>query len=47
MRNVAYVFIALGITFIAIGASGQRPLLYIGIAFLVIGFLRLLRMRGR
>ncbi len=45
MRKFAYVFLIIGLAFIALGASGQRTFLYVGIAFLVVGALRLLRLR--
>jgi hypothetical protein len=47
MQKAPYAFIALGIAFIAIGISGQRALLFIGIAFLVIAFIGLFRFRSR
>ena len=40
-------FFALAIAFIGIGISGQRMFLYIGIAFLVIAVLRLMRSSAR
>ncbi len=45
MRNVAYVFFVLAIAFIALGISGQRAFLFIGLAFMVVGLLRLLPRR--
>jgi hypothetical protein len=39
------VFIALGVAFVAIGASGQRAFLGIGAVFLVVGFVILARER--
>ena len=47
MRNIAFVFLVLAIAFIALGISGNRTFLYIGIAFLFVGFLRLLPRRRR
>ena len=35
-RYAPFPFFALAITFIAIGATGQRTLIYVGIAFLVV-----------
>jgi hypothetical protein len=46
MRRIGlagYPFIALGIAFIAIGATRQRGFVAIGIVFLVLGFLALRR----
>lgn len=43
MRNAYIAFFALGIAFIAIGLSGQRTFIYIGIVFLVIALLRFRR----
>ena len=40
MRNTAMVFLILAIAFIAIGLSGRRTFLFIGVAFLVVTFLR-------
>jgi hypothetical protein len=40
------VFIALGSAFVAIGISGQRAFLAIGLAFLVVGFVVFFQ-RGR
>ena len=47
MRNIAFVFLVLAIAFIALGISGNRTFLYLGIAFLFVGFLRLLPRRRR
>jgi hypothetical protein len=47
MRYAGFAFIAIGIAFIGLGASGQRTFFFVGIAFLVIGFLQLLRTRRR
>src|SRR5258705_13670672 len=47
MRTASMVFFALAIAFIGIGISGQRTFLYIGIAFLVIAVLRLMRSNTR
>jgi len=40
MRQAAMVFLILAIAFIAIGISGRRTFLFIGIAFLVVAFIR-------
>lgn len=45
MRNAAIAFLVLGIAFIAIGLSGQRTFIYIGIAFLVVALLQWRRPR--
>lgn len=45
MRNAAIAFLAIGLAFIAIGLSGQRTFIYIGIAFLVVALLRWWRPR--
>jgi hypothetical protein len=46
MRNLATVFMVLAIVFIAIGLSGQRPFIYVGIAFLAVAILRWLPRRS-
>ncbi len=43
MRTASMAFFAVAIAFIGIGISGQRTFLYVGIAFLVIAVLRLIR----
>lgn len=45
MRNAHFAFLTLGIAFIAIGLSGQRAFIYIGLVFLIIAFLRWRRAR--
>ncbi|MDQ5844518.1 MAG: hypothetical protein M3539_04410 [Acidobacteriota bacterium] len=45
MRNVAMVFLVLGVAFIALGLSGQRTFIYVGIAFLAVALLRFLPRR--
>lgn len=40
MRRVAMVFLILAIAFIAIGLSGRRTFIFVGIAFLVVALLR-------
>ena len=47
MRNIGFVFLVLALAFIALGISGNRTFLFVGIAFLVVGFLRLLPRRRR
>jgi hypothetical protein len=47
MRNLAVVFLVLAIAFIAIGLSGQKTFIYIGIAFLTVAILRWLPRRPR
>ena len=44
-RAVGIPFLTLGITFIALGASGQRAFLGIGVVFLVLGTIFLARQR--
>ena len=39
------VFITLGVVFIAVGSSGQRALLGVGFAFLVVGLVYVIRQR--
>ncbi len=39
------VFIALGVVFIAVGSSGQRAFLGVGLAFLIVGFVYAFRQR--
>jgi hypothetical protein len=46
MRRIGragYPFVALGVAFIAIGASGRRSFIAIGLVFLAIGLLTLRR----
>jgi hypothetical protein len=45
MRNIALVFLVLAIAFIAIGISGQRTFLFVGLAFLAVAMLRFLPRR--
>ena len=45
MRNIALVFLVLAIAFIAIGISGQRTFIFVGLAFLVVAMLRFLPRR--
>lgn len=47
MRKAPLPFLVIGIVFIAIGASGQRALLYVGLAFLAIAVAFLLQTRRR
>ena len=44
-RQAAYPFLAVGIALMAIGASGNRTFVYVGIAFIVIALVTLLRGR--
>jgi hypothetical protein len=46
MRHVHFAFFAIAIAFIGIGLSGQRAFTYLGIAFIFIALLRLLRSRA-
>jgi LPXTG-motif cell wall-anchored protein len=41
----AYPFIALGVVFIALGATGKNAFYAIGIVFLALGFIILVRSR--
>jgi hypothetical protein len=43
IARVGYPFIAIGVAFIAIGATGRRAFIAIGAAFLVLGFVTLRR----
>jgi hypothetical protein len=45
MRNISLVFLVLAIAFIALGVSGQRTFLFVGLAFLVVAVLRFLPRR--
>ncbi|MEP6635929.1 MAG: hypothetical protein ABJB97_04325 [Acidobacteriota bacterium] len=45
MRNAHIAFLALGIAFIAIGLSGQKAFVPIGIVFLIVAALRFRRSR--
>lgn len=45
MRNVGYVFLTLGIAFLAIGLTGRRTFTFLGLVFLVVGILRFLPRR--
>lgn len=45
MRNVAVVFLILAIAFLAIGLSGRRTFIFVGLAFLVVALLRWFRAR--
>ena len=47
MRNIAYPFLVLAIAFIAIGITGRRTFLFVGLAFLVVAMLRFLPRRPR
>ena len=46
-RYAPFPFVAVGIAFIAIGATGQRTLIYVGIAFLVVALVMMLKLRKR
>ncbi len=46
MPNAAVVFLVLAIAFIALGFTGQRIFIYVGIAFLVVALLRRRRKRS-
>jgi hypothetical protein len=43
MRTISMIFFSVAIAFLAIGISGQRAFLYIGIAFMVLAIARLVR----
>ena len=43
MRNAYLALFAIGIAFVTIGFSGQRTFIYIGLAFLLIAVIRLVR----
>jgi hypothetical protein len=45
MRNISLVFLVLAVAFIALGISGQRTFLFVGLAFLVVAMLRFLPRR--
>jgi membrane-bound ClpP family serine protease len=47
MRGPAIPFLVLGVAFIAIGISGNRAFTTIGLVFLVLGFVKLARARGK
>jgi hypothetical protein len=47
MNKIGYPFLAIGIAFVAIGISGQRTLLYVGVVFVLIGIALLVRSRRR
>lgn len=45
MRKAPLPFLALGIAFIAFGFSGQRNFIYVGLVFIFIALIFLLRSR--
>jgi len=45
MRYAPYPFFALAIAFIAIGASGQRTFIYVGVVFLVLALVMVRKRR--
>ena len=45
-RGPGVAFLTIGVVFIAIGSSGPRAFLGTGAAFLVVGFVLLMRSRG-
>jgi hypothetical protein len=47
MRYAPFPFFALGIAFIAIGSTGQRTFIYVGIVFFVLALVMLARMSKR
>ncbi len=46
-RYASFPFLAVAIAFIAIGATGQHTLIYVGIAFLVLALVMMLKLRKR
>jgi hypothetical protein len=46
MRYAPFPFFALAIAFIAIGATGQRPFIYVGIVFLVLALVLISKTRN-
>ncbi len=46
VRDIGCAFLATGVAFLALGASGQRAYLPIGLAFVVIGIVFIVRRRG-
>jgi hypothetical protein len=46
-RYAPFPFLTVGIVFIAIGATGQRTLIYVGIVFLILALVMILKLRKR
>ena len=46
-RYAPFPFLTVGIAFIAIGATGQNTLLYVGIVFLVLALVMIVKLRKR
>jgi hypothetical protein len=44
-RYAPFPFLTLGLTFIAIGVSGQSTLMYVGIVFLILALVMFLKLR--
>lgn len=44
-RYAPFPFLTLGLTFIAIGVSGQNTLMYVGIVFLILALVMFLKIR--
>ena len=44
-RYAPFPFLTLGLTFIAIGVSGQSTLMYVGIVFLILALVMFLKIR--
>ncbi|HKO43974.1 MAG TPA: hypothetical protein VJU84_11920 [Pyrinomonadaceae bacterium] len=47
MNKIGYPFLVIAIAFVALGISGQRTFLYVGVVFLLIGIALLARSRRR
>jgi hypothetical protein len=45
LARAATPFIVIGIAFLALGMSGRRAFLYVGVVFMIVGILRARRAR--